>query len=408
MTSSAQRKMESVQPDNPQLYYDNTWGPLFARLRREDPVHFTPSSPYGPYWSVTRFDDLTEVDLNPLTYSSKSEYGGVALEDLPKNANRESFNRMDPPEHTAKRKVVAPIASPTNLANMEGMVRERTCMVLDGLPRNETIDWVKQVSIPLTTMMLATLFDFPWEDRTKLTWWSDVIVADINSPEAIIHSEDERMKHFGDMVAYFRKLWDERRASSPKSDIISMLAHSELNQNISPMEFLGTITLLIVGGNDTTRNTMTASVMGLAENPEQFELLRSRHDLVPALVSEALRYHSPQIHHRRTTTQDVELNGRLIPKGSKVVKWYISANRDEEKFEDADKFRIDRARPRQHVAFGSGIHRCVGDRVAELQLRILWEEILKRDLHFEVLGPPKRLYSNLIRGLLSLPVRVVF
>ena len=187
-----------------------------------------------------------------------------------------------------------------------------------------------------------------------------------------------------------------------------MLAHSELNQNISPMEFLGTITLLIVGGNDTTRNTMTASVMGLAENPEQFELLRSRHDLVPALVSEALRYHSPQIHHRRTTTQDVELNGRLIPKGSKVVKWYISANRDEEKFEDADKFRIDRARPRQHVAFGSGIHRCVGDRVAELQLRILWEEILKRDLHFEVLGPPKRLYSNLIRGLLSLPVRVVF
>jgi len=406
MASVAQRKMDSVHPGDPQIYYDNTWGPLFARLRREDPVHFTPESPYGPYWSVTRFDDLTEVDLNPLVYSSKSEYGGVALEDLPKGANRESFIRMDPPEHTAKRKVVTPIVSPTNLSNMEDMVRERTCEVLDSLPRNETFDWVNVVSTPLTTMMLATLFDFPWEYRAKLSWWSDVIVADINSPDAIIRSEDERMKHFGEMVAYFRKLWDERSAAPPKFDLVSMLAHSEINKNMSPMEFLGTLTLLIVGGNDTTRNTMTASIMGFAENPEQYELLRSRHDLVPVVVSETVRFHSPQIHHRRTTTEDVELNGRLIPKGSKVVKWYISANRDEEKFDDPDTFRIDRAKPRQHLGFGSGIHRCVGERVAELQLRVLWEEILKRDFRFEVLGPPKRLYSNLIRGLLSLPVRI--
>ena len=397
----------SIDVSDPKIYQDGTWQPLFAQLRREDPVHFTPDSPYGPYWSVTRYDDIVEVDLDTTNYSSKSELGGVTLEDLPKGANRESFIRMDPPEHTAKRKVVAPIMTPSHLANLEALVRERTCFALDSLPRNGSFDFVEKVSTPLTTMMLATLFDFPFEDRAKLSWWSDVIIADIRAPDAIIHSEEERMKHFGEMVAYFKNLWKERLAAPPKIDLISMLAHSEINKNISEMEFLGTLTSLIVGGNDTTRNTMTAALMGLSENPEQFELLRSKHDLVPALVAETVRYHTPLMHMRRTTTADVQLNGRKIAKGSKVIMWYISGNRDEERIEDPDSFRIDRNKPRQHIGFGSGVHRCVGERVAELQLQILWEEILKRDLHFEVLAPPKRLYSHLIRGLLSLPVRVV-
>jgi len=236
---------------------------------------------------------------------------------------------------------------------------------------------------------------------------ADVIIADIRAPDAIIKSEEERMKHFGDMAAYFRALWDRRSKESPKFDLVSMLAHSEVNKNMTPMEFLGTLTLLIVGGNDTTRNTMTAAVMGLNENPEQDALLRSKPELIPALVAEAVRYHTPLMHMRRTTTADVELRGRKIAKGSKVVMWYISGNRDEERIEDPDSFRIDRNKPRQHIGFGSGVHRCVGERVAELQLRILWEEILTRDMRFEVLGQPKRLYSHLIRGLLTLPVRII-
>jgi len=407
MAGSAQHKLASIHVGDPQLFYDDTWQPVFAKLRREDPVHYCAESPYGPYWSVTRYDDIVEVDLDTTNYSSAAEFGGVSLEDLPKKANRVSFIRMDPPEHTTKRKVVAPIMTPSHLANLENLVRERTCTVLDALPRNETFDFVERVSTPLTTLMLATLFDFPVEDAAKLSWWSDVIIADINSPEAIIRSEEERLKHFGEMAAYFRKLWDQRASEPPRSDLISMLAHSEATRNMEPLEYLGTLTLLIVGGNDTTRNTMTGGLMGLVENPEQFELLRSRHELIPSMVAESVRYLSPLMHQRRTTRNDVELNGRKITKGSKVVMWYVSGNRDEERIEDPDSFRIDRVKARQHIAFGSGVHRCVGERVAELQLRILWEEILKRELRFEIKGPVKRLYSNLIRGLLALPVRIV-
>ena len=402
-----QLRIEPVHPADPQNFYDGSWKSLFAQLRREDPIHFTAESPYGPYWSITRYNDLVEADLDTTNYSSKSELGGVTVEDLPPGANRESFIRMDPPEHTAKRKAAAPIVTPTSLAALEGLVRERTRNVLDGLPRNETFDWVQRLSIPLTTMMLATLTDFPWEDRQKLTWWSDVIVADINSPEAIIHSEEERLQHFGDMAAYFRKLWNQRAKEPPKFDLISMLAHSDATKNMSEMEFLGTLTLMISGGNDTTRNTMSASLINLCDNPEQFELLRSRHDLVTALVYETVRFHSPVLHMRRTTTADVELGGRAIPKGSKVALWFISGNRDETKFDDPDSFRIDRAKPRAHIGFGTGVHRCLGERIAELQLRVLWEEILQRDLRFEKLAPPLMLYSNVLHGVRSLPVRIV-
>jgi cytochrome P450 len=255
--------------------------------------------------------------------------------------------------------------------------------------------------------MLATLFDFPWEDRTKLTWWSDVAIANVDSPDAVVHSSEERVAELTKMGEYFRKLWDARAAASPAFDLISMLSHSEATRNLQAREFIGTIALLIVGGNDTTRNSMTAGLMALVENPEQFELLRAKTDLVPNLVSETIRYHTPVLHMRRTARADVELAGRQIAKGDKVVMWYISGNRDESKIDRADEFIIDRAKPRQHLAFGAGIHRCVGDRLAEQQIRILWEEVLARDLRFEIMGPPQRLYSNFIRGIRSLPVRIV-
>jgi cytochrome P450 len=407
MARAQQRKLTSIDVSDPRLYQDDTWHDLFAQLRRDDPVHYCEVSPFGPYWSVTRYDDIFAVELDHANYSSSSEFGGIQITDQPLGQEFANFIRMDPPGHTAHRRTVAPIVAPSHLANFEPLIRKRTSDVLDALPRNQTFDWAEMVSTDLTNMMLATLFDFPWEDRTKLTWWSDVAIANVDSPDAVVHSSEERVAELTKMGEYFRKLWDARAAASPAFDLISMLSHSEATRNLQAREFIGTIALLIVGGNDTTRNSMTAGLIALVENPEQFELLRAKTDLVPNLVSETIRYHTPVLHMRRTARADVELAGRQIAKGDKVVMWYISGNRDESKIDRADEFIIDRAKPRQHLAFGAGIHRCVGDRLAEQQIRILWEEVLARDLRFEIMGPPQRLYSNFIRGIRSLPVRIV-
>jgi cytochrome P450 len=407
MAQALQRKLASIDVSDPRLYQDDTWRPLFAQLRGDDPVHYCEASPFGPYWSVTRYDDIFAVELDHENYSSSSELGGIQVTDQPKGREISNFIRMDPPGHTAQRRTVAPIVAPSNLANFEPLIRKRTSDVLDALPRNETFDWVERVSTDLTNMMLATLFDFPWEDRMKLTWWSDVAIANVSSPDAVVHSETERFDELVKMGEYFRKLWDARADDPPAFDLISMLAHSEATRHLQLREFIGTMALLIVGGNDTTRNSMSGGLMALVENPEELELVRARRELIPNLVSEIIRYHTPVLHMRRTARNDAELAGHRIAKGDKVVMWYISGNRDENKIDRADEFIIDRAKPRQHLAFGAGIHRCVGDRLAEQQIRILWEEILARDLRFEITGPPQRLYSNFIRGIRTLPVRIV-
>jgi cytochrome P450 len=242
---------------------------------------------------------------------------------------------MDPPGHTAQRRAVAQIVAPSNLVNLEPLIRKRTADVLDALPRNKTFDWVERVSVDLTNMMLATLLNFPWKDRERLTWWSDVAIANVDSPDAVVHSEEERFAELTKMGEYFRKLWDARADAPSTFDLISMLAHADATRNMPPREFIGTLGLLIVGGNDTTRNSMSGGLMALVENPEQFELVRSRHELIPSLVSEIIRYQTPVLHMRRTARNDVELAGRKIAKGDKVVMWYISGNRDEEKMERA-------------------------------------------------------------------------
>src|SRR6476660_4462968 len=193
MAQVLQHKLTSMDVSDPKLYQDDTWRPLFAQLRRDDPVHYCEASPFGPYWSVTRYDDIFAVKLDHENYSSASELGGIQVADQPKGQERPHFIRMDPPGHTAQRKTVAPIVAPSNLANFESIIRKRTCAVLDALPRNEPFDWVDRISTDLTNMMLATLFDFPWEDRTKLTWWSDVAIANDASPDAVVHSSEERV-----------------------------------------------------------------------------------------------------------------------------------------------------------------------------------------------------------------------
>ena len=396
--------LDAIDVSDPAIFRDDTWQPLFGRLRREAPVHYCAESPYGPYWSVTRYNDIMTVELDHGTYSS--QLGGIQVEDQPADLKRGSFIRMDPPRHTAQRKTVAPVAAPTNLASYEITIRERTRAVLDGLPRNETFDWVDKVSIELTTMMLATLFDFPWEERRMLTYWSDVAICNVNSPDAPVHSEEERFAELLRMADAFKVLWRERAEAAPKPDLISMMAHSESTRSMPEMEFVGNLALLIVGGNDTTRNSMSGGLLALSENPGELAKLRANRSLVSSLVAETIRYQTPVIHMRRTATRNSELGGQHIRQGDKVVMWYVSGNRDESVIDKPDAFIIDRAKPRQHLSYGAGIHRCVGDRLADLQLRILWEEILHRDLDIEVMGPPKRLYSNFIRGIRELPARI--
>ncbi len=397
--------LDQMNPADIKLFVDDTVGHMFDRLRREDPVHLSHHPILGNYWSVTRYQDIMHVDTHHHIFSSEWSLGGITLLDPPPGEQLPMFIAMDPPKHDDQRKAVSAIVAPGNLNNMEALIRERTCRVLDSLPRNETFDWVDKVSIELTTLMLATLFDFPLEDRRLLTWWSDVSTMNkaIN-PDAL--DPAERMAELGKMLAYFTRLWNERVNEPPRTDLVSMLAHGAATRNMGPMEFMGNLVLLIVGGNDTTRNSMTGGLLALNDHPEQYAKLRANPALIESMVPEIIRWQTPLAYMRRTAVADSELGGKTIRKGDKVAMWYLSGNRDESAIERPDEFIIDRARPRQHLSFGFGIHRCVGNRLAEMQLKILWEEILKRFPVIEVVGEPTRVVSSFVRGFSHLPVRI--
>src|SRR5580692_4988983 len=386
--------LDKIDVSDPQLYQDAAWQPYFERLRREAPVHYCADSRYGPFWSVSRYNDIMNCEVDHAVFSN--EIGGIQVEDQPADLQRPSFIRMDPPRHDEQRKVASPIVAPANLANMEPLIRERTRIVLDALPRGQVFDWVDEVSIKLTTMMLATLFDFPFEERAKLTYWSDVAICNVNAPDAPVHSEQERFDVLKGMAEYVGRLFNERRDAPPKFDLLSMLAHGAATRDMPLTEFMGNLALLVVGGNDTTRNSMSGGLLALNQFPDEYNKLQANPGLVDSAVSEIIRWQTPVIHMRRTTSQDTSIGGKQIKAGDKVVMWYISGNRDPEAIEEPDRFIIDRARPRQHLSFGFGIHRCVGNRLAEMQLKILWQEILVRFPKIEVVGDAKRVYSNFI------------
>ncbi len=402
--------LDQLNPARVDRFANDTIWPVFERLRREDPVHFTPDSEYGPYWSVTKWNDIMAVDTNHEAFSSADGIGlanlaAVAEQEKVMGARRRGgagFITMDEPEHGPARKAVSPTVAPNNLHNMAPQVRERAGLILDSLPIGKEFDWVDLVSKELTAMTLATLFDFPFEQRRKLPYWSDMIM---NMPgHGPVETWEQKGMAMFECFNSFQELWNQRVNAEPASDLISMLAHNPATRNMPMETYQGNVVLLIVGGNDTTRNTITGSVYNLNKNPDQYAKLRANPDLVTSMVSETIRFQTPLAHMSRVATRDVELNGKTIRKGDRVVMWYISGNRDEEHIENPNAYIIDRERPRQHMSFGFGVHRCVGNRVAELQLTIIWEEILKRFPEIKVVGEPVLNWSAFVHGFETLPV----
>jgi len=404
---AADLTLDQINPLNPHLFRDHKWHDHFARLRAEDPVHLNELETSGRYWSLTKYDDIRAVDGDWQTFSSA---GGITLGQPVEELNPDGagpmtpFISMDPPRHGDQRRTVRGVSAPSSLRNLEPMVRERTIAVLDSLPEGETFDWVDKVSIELTTALLATLFDFPFEDRRNLTRWSDVVFA-IPQAGGVVETQAQKRQEIGECLAYFERLWELRR-DQPGDDLVSMLVHGEATSHLPPAAHLGNLLLLIVGGNDTTRNTMSGSVYGLNKFAAQYDKLIANPNLVPQMVPEIIRWQTPLSYMRRTATMDTEIRGKKIKKFDQLLMWYVSGNRDEDHFDDADSIDIERPNADRHVSFGYGVHFCMGSRLAELQLRVLWEEILQRFARIETQDEPERTFSSFVNGYSQLPVQV--
>ena len=398
--------LESLNPAQPELFEADAMWPIFERLRAEDPVHYTAEHEFGLYWSICKYNDIMAVDTNHQQFSSDFLKGGITIAGGQANMDPlPMFIAMDPPKHDVQRKAVSPAVSPHALTEMEPVIRERAGQILDALPIGEEFDWGDLVSKELTAMTLATLFDAPQKDRRQITYWSDVVTA-APRPGAIVETIEQKLAIFTEYHAYFTGLWNEKGNAPPTGDLISMLAHHPDTRNMEPREYFGNVVLLTGGGNDTTRNTISGSILALNQNPDQYRKLRENPGLIPSMVSETIRWQTPLAHMRRTALEDVEFQGRKIKEGDKVIMWYVSGNRDDEVIENPNAYIIDRERPRTHMSFGFGIHRCVGNRLAELQLKIIWEEILARFPVIEVVGEPKRVFSTFVKGYESMPVMI--
>ncbi|WP_428027375.1 cytochrome P450 [Altererythrobacter sp.] len=396
------------------IYVEDRWQPIFAKMRAEGPLHYIAESPFGPHWNVVGHKAIQHIESLPELFSSSWEYGGITIlnrlddeEVIARGGERfelPMFIAMDRPKHTGQRRTVAPKFTPGEITKMEGEVRQRTGELLDTLPYGEVFDWVDKVSIELTTGMLAILFDFPWEDRRLLTFWSDWAG---DTELALVRDLDEqRQGILREMAGYFQMLWADRAQKEGGNDLISMMVHSPAMNQMDPQEFMGNLVLLIVGGNDTTRNTMSGIIHAFDKFPDQRKLFEENPDLIPNAVQECIRYQTPLAHMRRTATEDTEVFGNKIAKGDKLVLWYLSANRDEEVFENPDKLDITRENARRHISFGYGIHRCVGARLAELQLRILLEEMHKRRMRVHVAGDVERVRANFVHGFRKMEVEL--
>lgn len=401
--------VEDIDLKNPDIYEAGLPLEAFARLRREDPVHWNPESDGAGFWAVTRHADICEVSRQPLLFSSAYENGGhrifneneVGLTNAGESGMGIPLISRDPPTHTQYRKVVMPALSPVKIEGIEDRIRARAERLIDAIPLGEQVDLVQALSAPLPLMTLAELLGVPGDMWTDLYHWTNAFVGE-DDPE-FRQSPEAMQETLGEFFGFITELY-EQRVAEPGGDIATLLAHAEIDGERVPFaEFAANMVLALVGGNETTRNSISHSVRAFSDNPGEWDKLRSNRELLKSAPSEMVRYASPVLHMRRTATENTEVAGRRIAKGDKVVMWYLSGNRDDTVYDDPDRFDIERA-PRNHVGFGSGQHVCVGSRLAEMQLRVAFGMLADRVSHFELVSEPRRFRSNFINGLKNLDV----
>jgi cytochrome P450 len=388
MATQSSEPLDSIDPARLDRFADGSMHAIFDQLRREVPIHYCADSQFGPYWSISSYKDIVEIESLPQLFSSEARHGGISIIDIEAAGNPgfQSFIAMDPPDHGAKRRAIAPAFAPSEMARLSDAIRVRTAAKLDALPVSKPFDWVSTVSVDLTIDMLAILFDFPWKERHQLRIWSNAIT----SLDMISNNPSERARLLFEMAGRFYQLWQERAGRGPAPDLLSMMIHSPALEQMEASEFMGSVETLIVGGNDTTRNSMSGMIDAFSRWPDEWDKLVANPDLISNAASEIIRWQCPAAHMRRSATQDVDFRGQVFRKGDKIVLWYLSANRDETVFDDGARFRVDRENTRRHLSFGHGIHRCVGARLAELQLQILLSEMIERKLRVTVAGPVER------------------
>ena len=406
MATLAERAINPVDVSANALYVEDSWREPFAKLRAEMPVSWCPESPFGAYWSVVTHGLIQEVELHPEVWSSRWDLGNITIAESINGQGFPNFIAQDPPIHTAQRKVIAPAFSPSQMLKLVAQVREQTGRLFDGLPVGESFDWVERVSIPQTLGMLCILFGMPydeWRDIKRWSDWASGVSADNLTEEYFA----QFMAQMGEMLARFDRELEDRRGKPATDDLLSRMVHSDAMGHMEPMERIANIALLIVGGNDTTRNSMSALIEAFDRYPEQLARLRADPSLIPNAAQEIVRWQSPVTHMRRTALADTELGGQAIAKGEKIVMWYISANRDETVFKDAEQFDVGRDNARRHLGFGHGIHRCVGAKLAEAQLACVIEEVVNRGITVVPQGAPTRLASPFLHGFTAMPVQML-
>jgi linalool 8-monooxygenase len=405
-------KSTFVDLKNPDLYREGIPHQVFARLRREAPVAWNPEENGRGFWAVTRYEDIVAVSKNPKVFSSAREHGGhrmfdenvVGVAGVGADKTEAPMISMDPPEHNLYRRMVSQGFAPRRVQALEDRIRDRVIGILDRLKGAETCDFVADIAAELPIQMLAELLGVPQADRAKLFEWSNALIAEDDkeyrsSPEAVAEK-------IGSMAEYALELWNER-FERPGDDLISMLVHSRIDGEAMTRErYIGTFILLVAAGNETTRNSLSGGFLALSEHRAEKRRLIEDPSLLASAAAEIVRWVSPVMHMRRTAIEPTEIAGQAIRADDKVILWYCSGNRDEAVFAEPSRFDVARAEP-PHVGFGTGQHFCLGARLAEVQIRIFYEEFLRRYPDARPAGPVQRMRSNFVVGYKSIPTRLL-